>query len=105
MSIGLKAYCPQLIHGLLEDDADRRLQFSEIMLNKIENPGILNDIVWSDEACFKLSGHINRHSVYWYSENMHLTLQQQLDQPGINVWRGISSSSVLGPYFFDGAIT
>ena len=71
------------------------------MLNKIEdNPGILNNIVWSNEASFKLSGHINRHNyVYWYSENMHLTLEQQLNQPGVNVWGGISSSGVYGPFF------
>ena len=44
--IGLKPYQPQLIHGLLENDPDRQLQFSEIMLN----PGILDNIVWSDKA-------------------------------------------------------
>ena len=33
------------------------------MLNKIEeNPGILDNIDWGDEASFKLSGHINRHN-------------------------------------------
>ena len=54
--IGLKPYRSRLIHGLLEDDPARRLQFSEIMLNKIEeNPEILDNIVWSDEASFKLS--------------------------------------------------
>ena len=59
-SIGLKSYRPRLIHGWLEDDPDRRLQFSKIMLNKVkENAGILDNIVWSDEASFKLSGHIN----------------------------------------------
>ena len=96
--IGLKPYRPRLIHGLLEDNLDRRVQFSEIMLNKIEkNPGILDNIVWSDEAFFKLSGHINRHNcVYWYSENMHLTLEQHLNQPGVNVWGGISSSVIYG---------
>ena len=106
-SIGLKAYRPRLIHGLLEDDPDRRLQFSEMMLNEIdENPVILDNIVWSDEASFKLSGHINRHNcIYWYGENMHLTLEQQLNQPGVNAWGGISSSGVLGPIFFDGTVT
>lgn len=106
-SIGLKAYRPKLIHGLLEDDPDRRLQFSEIMLNEIEeNPIIADNIVWTDEASFKLSGHVNRHNcVYWYSENMHLTLEQQLNQPGVTVWGGISSSGVLGPIFFDGTVT
>ena len=101
MQTGLKPYQPRLIHGLLEDDLDRQLQFSEIMLNKIEeNPGILDNIVWSDEASFKLSSHINRHNcVYWYSENIHLTLEQ-LNQPGVNVWGVISSSGVYGPFFF-----
>ena len=76
--IGLKPYRPQLIHGLLEDDSDRRLQFSEQMLNKIEkDSGILDKIIWSDEASFKLSGHVNRHNcVYWYTNNMHLTLEK-----------------------------
>ena len=42
---------------------DRRLQFNEIMLNKIEeNPIILDNIMWSDKASFKLFGHINRHN-------------------------------------------
>ena len=36
---------------------------------------------------------------------MHLTLEQQLNQPGVNVWGGISSSGVLGPIFFDGTVT
>ena len=30
---------------------------------------------------------------------MHLTLEQQLNQPGVNVWDGISSSGVYGPFF------
>ena len=85
--IGLKPYRPQLIHGLLEDDPDGRLQFSELMLNKIEEDSrILDKIIWSDETSFKLSGHVNRHNcVYWYTNNMHSTLEKQLNQPGINV--------------------
>ncbi|GFS72832.1 uncharacterized protein NPIL_3681 [Nephila pilipes] len=63
--------------------------------------------MWSDEAPFTLSGHINRHNcIYWYGESMHLTLEQQLSQPGVNVWGDISSSGVLGPFFFsDGTVT
>ena len=106
--IGLKPYRPQLTHGLLEDDPDRRLQFSELMLNKIEeDSGILDKTIWSEEASFKLSGHVNRHNcVYWYTDNMHLTLEKHLNQPGINVWGGMSSSSVYGPFFFlEGTMT
>ena len=35
-----------------------------------------------------------------FTENMHLILEQQLNQPGVNVWGGISSSGVYGPFFF-----
>ena len=62
-SVGLNLYRPRLIHGLLEDDPDRRLQFSENILNEErEGEGIIRKIVWSDEANFKLSGSVNRHN-------------------------------------------
>jgi len=31
LKLNLKPYRPRLLHGLLEDDPDRRLQFCEIM--------------------------------------------------------------------------
>jgi hypothetical protein len=33
--LNLKPYRPRLLHGLLEDDPDRRLQFCEIMRNQL----------------------------------------------------------------------
>jgi len=61
--INLKPYCPRLLDGLLEDDPDGRLQFCEIMRKQISDErGLLDKIIWSDEACFKLSGHVNRHN-------------------------------------------
>ena len=54
--VELKMYTPRLIHGLLEDNSNRSLQFSENILSKeLEGNGILNKIVWFDEANFKLS--------------------------------------------------
>jgi len=59
----LKPYRPRLLHGHLEDDPDRRLQFCEIMRNQISDErDLLDKIIWSDEACFKLSGHVNRRN-------------------------------------------
>ena len=70
----LKPYRPRLIHGLLEDDPDRRLQFCEMERDQIamEQPDLLDKIIWSDEACFKLSDHVN--CVYWADENPHFTI-------------------------------
>lgn len=103
----LKMYKPRLMHGLLEDDPDRRLQFCEIILNEeTQGNGILEKITWSDEAHFKLSGAVNRHNcVYYSTENPHITLEQQLNQPGISVWAAISCHGVLGPIFFDTNLT
>ena len=97
--VGLKMYVPQLIHGLLEDDSDRRLQFCEATLNEErEGDSILRKIVWSDEANFKLSGAVNRHNcVYYATENLKVTIEQQLNQPGVTVWAGLSCKGVVGP--------
>ena len=105
--LNLNPYRPRLLHGLMEDDPDRRLQFCETLRDFIANEeqDILDKIVWSDEASFKLSGHVNRHNcVYWASENPHLIMERQNKEPGVTVWGGISSGGVIGPIFFDGAV-
>lgn len=106
--LGLKMYRPRLLHGLLEDDPDRRLQFCEVVLNEErQGNGIINKIMWSDEAHFKLSGAVNRHNCVYYSrENPHVMIEGQLNQqPGITVWAGLSCKGVLGPIFFHTTVT
>lgn len=102
-----KCYTPRLMHGLIEDDPDRRLQYCELMLNEFnEDPTIFHNIIFSDEAQFKLNGLVNRHnSVYYDTINPHITVETQLNQPGVLVWAGLSSSGLIGPYFFEGNVT
>ena len=102
--LNLKPCRRRLLHGLLEDDPDWRLQFCEIMRKPIsDDRDLLAKIIWSDEACFKLPGHVNRHNcVYWADENPHWTILSQLNQPGVTVWGALSREGVLGPVFFDG---
>jgi len=58
--LGLKMYWPRWLHGLLQDDPDRRLQFCEVIMNdKSQTSGIVDKIMWSSEAHFKLSGAMN----------------------------------------------
>ena len=103
----MRPYIPRLIHGLLEDDPDRRSQFCQQFVRMCEdNPTFVDEIVWTDEATFKLSGHVNRHNcVYWSDTNPQFTITSQLNQPGITVWAGISSDGIVGPQFFDGTVT
>lgn len=60
-----------LVQELSEDDFDRRLEFSEIMMTRIDaNPNFLYEIIFSDEATFALNGNVNRHNCrFWSNSN------------------------------------
>ena len=63
-------------------------------------------IWWSGEACFKLNGHINRHScTYWSQENPHVILEREVNVSGITVWAVMSSTGIIHPFFFDASVT
>lgn len=51
------------VQELSEDDFDRRLEFSEIMMERIDtDPNFIFNIAYSDEATFQLNGNVNRHN-------------------------------------------
>lgn len=105
-SLKLKPYRPQLHQGLLEDDFDRRVEFSELFVIRCEaDSDFQNRVLWTDEASFKLNGRVNRHNcVYWSDVNPHEVLQEELNVPGITVWAGIWSGGIVGPYFFNDTV-
>jgi hypothetical protein len=80
-------YLPRLLHGLLEDDPDRRLQFCKVLLNEERQcDGIIKKICWSNEPNFKISGALNRYNcVYYSTENPHVTTEERLNQAGVTV--------------------
>ena len=98
---------PRLVHELKEDDYDRRVEFCEIFLSLLnEEPGLINLIIWSDAATFKLNGHVNRHnSVYWATQNINGKWEQTMQAEEIIVWAGIRSRGVIGPFYFEGTVT
>lgn len=98
----LKCYRYSLHQELNGDDPDRRLEFCEnfIMNNDAEN--IIDRIVWTDEANFRLDGVVNRHNqVYWAERNEHHLQTKSMNKQAVTVWGGISSEGVIGPYFFN----
>jgi hypothetical protein len=105
--MGYKPYIPRLIHQLNEDDFDRRVEYCETFLSLMQNePDIIHRVMWSDEAIFRLNGHINRHnSIYWATENPNVTWEQTMQAEGLTVWACIWSEGVIGPYFFDDTVT
>ncbi|UYV72667.1 hypothetical protein LAZ67_10000255 [Cordylochernes scorpioides] len=102
-----RVYIPRLVQQLNDDDPDRMLQFCEwIQEMVIREPGFMGSIIWSDEAQFKLNGTVNRHNcVYWCEENPHITIEKAVNLPGVNVWCGLSSRGLIGPFRFEGTVT
>jgi hypothetical protein len=105
--IGVRPFRPTLVQGLLEDDYDRRTEFCETWLEKLdENPELENLVLWSDESVFKMNGHVNRHNcVYWSSENPKIKIETEMNAPGVCCWAGIWTYGVIGPFFFDGNVS
>jgi len=105
-ALNLHPYRPTLLQALNEDDFDRRLQFCEVFLSQLDDDiGLVDKIIWTDEASFKLNGIVNRHNcVYWSRDNPHQKMEHVLNLPGLTVFGGISSAGLLGPFFFDGTV-
>lgn len=103
---GFYPYRATLVHGLLEDDFDRRVEFCQKWLDKLHSsPRLADRVIWSDESLFKLNGHVNRHnSVYWSRSNPHHQLEVDMNAQGLTVWAAMSSDGVIGPFFFDGTV-
>ncbi len=70
-SLSYKPFILILVHELNEDAFDRRVEYCETFLSRLQNePDLIYRVMWSDEAIFKLNGHINRHNfTCWATEN------------------------------------
>lgn len=103
-----KPYKIHLLQELSEDDYDRRLEFAEIMMDKIATDGnFVNNICFSDEATFTLCGNVNRHNLrYWSDVNPHWMRENHTQTPQkLNVWSGIVGTQLIGPFFIEGNLT
>jgi len=74
----------------------------ETLLYHYENdPSILDNIWFSDEAVFHLSGRVNRHNTWICgTENPKVIEEKERDSPKLVVWCPISAKGTIGPYFF-----
>lgn len=101
----IKPYKLMYTQELLEDDPDRRCEFSEMMINKINNdPDFKNKILFSDESTFCLNGEVNRHNCrFWSKTNPHWMEPLHTQRPQkVNVWAGIVKDKIIGPFFIEG---
>lgn len=100
-------YFPYKMHILQElhaSDKDRRLEFCEFILS--QSPNFVQNVIFSDEAIFHLSGHVNRHnSRYWSDKNPYWVDEHPQTDPRVMVWCGIHDKKIIGPYFFETTVT
>uniref|UniRef100_A0A158P5N4 DUF4817 domain-containing protein n=1 Tax=Tetranychus urticae TaxID=32264 RepID=A0A158P5N4_TETUR len=99
----LKPYHIKLMHKLNEDDFDRRVEWCDSVLVRLEDQDdLLGRIIWTDEAIFSLSQTVNRHNcVYWDSSNPNRTFEaDNLGSEKIMVWCGVWAEGRIGPYFY-----
>jgi len=81
--------------------ANRRIS-SEQLLEMLNDDGVINTFLMTDEAHFHLSGYVNEQNYrYWVLENPQELHQRPLYNERLTVWCGIASFGVLGPYFFE----
>lgn len=78
------------------------MDFATDMLWRIEDhERFLTTILFSDEACFHISGTVNRHNILiWWSENPHEYREMARDSPKVNVWCALIHDRIIGSFFF-----
>ena len=88
-------YKIHLVQKENENDFDRRIEFIEIIMNRIQQDGnFIIRILFSGESTICLNGHVNRHN-YWM-EQIHTQRPEKL-----NVWCGIIGYHVIGSFFIN----
>ncbi|KAF2345053.1 Protein of unknown function DUF4817 [Trinorchestia longiramus] len=94
----LYPYKIKLTQQLLPNDYHSRVNYSESFIRMCEDTSFIETIIFSDEAHFHLSGHVNRHnSRIWCNENPREIQERPLHSLRVTVWCGITASNVIGP--------
>lgn len=101
----LYPYKIQIKQTLTDQDKAKRVEMCEWFSDAIEeNPNFLDDVWFSDEAHFLLSGHVNsKNNVYWGTNPPDEVLQRPLHSQKCTAWVAISKHGIIGPYWFEDA--
>ena len=96
-------YKISLVHKLQRDDNDRRLEFCEVISERIiDNPNYLFHICFSEECSFSLNGEVNRHNgLYWSDNNPRIFREVHTQHPeNLNVWQEFLKIVLLAHFFY-----
>lgn len=95
----LKPYKIAVMQHLKDRDIDTRMEFANWAL---ENPEVINNIWFSDEAHFYMDGAVNKQNLRFWSESKPEFYEEKtLHSQHVTAWAAMSSSGIIGPYFFE----
>lgn len=100
---GFHPYRLRRRHAMNEADHEARVLFATDILEMLdEDPQMLNNIIFTDEAHFSLNGHTNTwNSRYWDLDNPDFFVEMPLHSPRVSCWAGMWSHGIVGPFFFE----
>ena len=104
---GLKAYKMKILHALQPEDMDRRIEFCEWGMQMVQDePSFLGNLIFSDEAIFHLTGHVNKQNCrIWGTEEPSDVFEKPLHSEKVIVWLAMWSGGLIGPFFFTTTVT
>ena len=96
-------YKVQILQAQTQANKTERYEFGQKINERIENdPQLLDCLLFSDEAHFHLSGHVNRQNFrFWATEQPHEHSEKPLSVEKTTVWCALGKNGILGPYFFE----
>ena len=103
----LAPYRLQVTQALKRGDKSKRLEFCTWFLQRLRVRPRFNEVLYmSDEANFYLNGLVNKYNCrVWALENPHATVQHEMQAAHLTVWCALSSTRVIGPFFFQETVT
>ena len=101
--LNLTPYHIQVKQKLRDVDKTQRVTMCQWFMERHEgNEDFLDDVWFSDESHFHLSGYVNAKSaVYWDSQPPPYCLQRPLHAEKCTVWVALSMHGLIGPFFFE----
>jgi hypothetical protein len=103
----LHPYRVQICHERKETDKEKRMRYCRWFPQFVRNGvDILENVSFSGEAWFHLSGYVNsQNSSFWSSEHRHLFHEVPLHSQKIGCWCAIFRKLIVGPIFFSETVT
>lgn len=94
-----------LVQELKENDYARRIDFCDKMMRLYDiDRTFFDNIIFSDEATFQLTGEVNTHNCrYWNDKNPRWMRDEHTQYPEkLNVWCGFSARGLVGSFIING---